>query len=116
MCLVPPVPQRADLACRYPTTVATLSRRSKDIIEQSFERTSADGVASPLVNSRLQDFGFRGCTCVEQSIIGGCAHLLNFVGTDTMSAAYYAQVSAGDGCLLRSVPSMMTAFICARGL
>lgn len=41
-----------------------------------------------------QDFGFRGCTSVEQSIIGGCAHLLSFVGSDTMSAAYYAQVRA----------------------
>jgi nicotinamide phosphoribosyltransferase len=50
------------------------------------------GTASPLLGSRLHDFGFRGCTCVEQSIIGGCAHLLNFDGTDTMAAAYYAQV------------------------
>jgi nicotinic acid phosphoribosyltransferase len=52
------------------------------------------GTASPLLGSRLHDFGFRGCTCVEQSIIGGCAHLLNFDGTDTMAAAYYAQVSS----------------------
>ncbi len=50
------------------------------------------GAASPLLGSRLHDFGFRGCTCVEQSVIGGVAHLLNFNGTDTMSAAYYAQV------------------------
>jgi nicotinic acid phosphoribosyltransferase len=28
---------------------------------------------------------------VEQSIIGGCAHLINFEGTDTLSAAWYAQ-------------------------
>lgn len=33
----------------------------------------------------------RGCTCVEQSVLGGLAHLLNFKGTDTMSAAYYGQ-------------------------
>ena len=26
------------------------------------------------------DFGFRGCTSTEQSVIGGCAHLLNFTG------------------------------------
>lgn len=52
------------------------------------------GAASPLLGSRLHDFGFRGCTCVEQSVIGGVAHLLNFNGTDTMSAAYYAQVRA----------------------
>jgi hypothetical protein len=34
----------------------------------------------------------RGCTTPEQAVVGGCAHLLNFEGTDTMSAAYYAQV------------------------
>ena len=34
----------------------------------------------------------RGCTSVEQSIIGGCAHLLSFNGSDTMSAGFYAQV------------------------
>lgn len=34
----------------------------------------------------------RGCTCVEQSVLGGAAHLLNFDGTDTLSAAYYVQV------------------------
>jgi hypothetical protein len=35
-----------------------------------------------------------GCAnaCMEQSVLGGCAHLINFDGTDTMSAAYYAQV------------------------
>lgn len=79
-------------ACRYPSTVATLSRRARDVVEASFELTSDGGRDSPLVPSRLHDFGFRGCTTPEQSIVGGCAHLLNFQGSDTMSAAYYAQV------------------------
>jgi nicotinic acid phosphoribosyltransferase len=43
-----------------------------------------------MLNSRLHDFGFRGCTSVEQSVIGGTAHLLNFNGSDTMSACYHA--------------------------
>lgn len=72
--------------------MATLSRRARDRIEAAFEQ-SVDGSASnPLLGSRLHDFGFRGCTCVEQSVIGGVAHLLNFDGSDTLSAAYYAQV------------------------
>ncbi|GBF95014.1 nicotinate phosphoribosyltransferase [Raphidocelis subcapitata] len=75
----------------YPTTVATLSRRARDAIAAAFEDSVEGGAASPLLASRLHDFGFRGCTSVEQSVIGGCAHLLNFEGTDTMSAAYYAQ-------------------------
>lgn len=72
--------------------MATLSRRARDVIEEYFEATVDGGSASPLVDSRLHDFGFRGCTTVEQSVVGGCAHLLNFAGTDTMAAAYYAQV------------------------
>jgi nicotinamide phosphoribosyltransferase len=50
-----------------------------------------------MVNSRLHDFGFRGVTCVEQSILGGSAHLLNFEGTDTLSAAYYTQYHLNGG-------------------
>jgi nicotinamide phosphoribosyltransferase len=99
----------------YPTTVATLSRRARDVVEASFEKTSDGGKMSPLVESRLQDFGFRGCTSVEQSIIGGCAHLLSFNGTDTMSAAYYAQFHLNGGRPVgMSVPatehSVMTAW------
>jgi len=80
----------------YPTTVATLSRRCKDIFEESFEK-SVEKNMHWLIQSRLHDFGFRGCTCVEQSILGGTAHLLNFDGTDTMSAAYYAQFHLNEG-------------------
>ncbi len=60
-------------------------------------RSADDGAGSPLLASRLQDFGFRGCTCVEQSVLGGAAHLLSFDGTDTMSAAYYVQVPTPPG-------------------
>ncbi|KAK9909867.1 hypothetical protein WJX75_008746 [Coccomyxa subellipsoidea] len=81
----------------YPTTVATLSRRARDVIEAAFEQSVEGGAVSPLVPSRLHDFGFRGCCTVEQSVLGGVAHLLNFDGTDTLSAAYYAQFELNDG-------------------
>jgi nicotinic acid phosphoribosyltransferase len=80
----------------YPSTVATLSRRSKEIIEQAFIK-SVEESSYWLVAYRLHDFGFRGCTCVEQSILGGTAHLLNFEGTDTLSAAFYAQYHLNGG-------------------
>lgn len=35
---------------------------------------------------KLHDFGFRGSTSVESSGLGGAAHLVNFMGTDTLSA------------------------------
>ena len=77
----------------YPSTVATLSSRKRNRIETAFEHSVEGGRHSPFIGSRLHDFGFRGCTCVEQSVLGGVAHLLNFEGTDTLSAAYYAQVN-----------------------
>ena len=33
------------------------------------------------LDNRLHDFGFRGCTSIEQSIIGGVAHLVNYLMT-----------------------------------
>lgn len=47
---------------RYQTTVATLSRRARDVIEGAFERSVDGGRDHPLVASRLHDFGMRGCT------------------------------------------------------
>ncbi|KAJ3161308.1 hypothetical protein HDU86_007090 [Geranomyces michiganensis] len=98
----------------YPSTVATLSRRCRAQIEAAYDRT-VDDVARWTLDSRLHDFGFRGCTSVEQSVIGGCAHLLNFDGTDTLSAAYYAQFKLNGGKpIATSIPatehSVMTAF------
>mmetsp|Transcript_21608 Transcript_21608/g.30033 ORF Transcript_21608/g.30033 Transcript_21608/m.30033 type:complete len:563 (+) Transcript_21608:171-1859(+) len=98
----------------YPSTVATLSRRCKDLISDAFNKT-VDEENFFLLGSRLHDFGFRGCTCTEQSVLGGCAHLLNFDGTDTMSAAYYAQFFLNGGLPVgNSIPatehSVMTSW------
>lgn len=98
----------------YPTTVATLSRRVKDSIAAAFD-ISVEPESRFLLNSRLHDFGFRGCTSVEQSVIGGCAHLLSFTGSDTMSASYHAQFSLNEGRPVgSSIPatehSVMTAW------
>ncbi|KAJ2517617.1 hypothetical protein GGI11_003105, partial [Coemansia sp. RSA 2049] len=97
----------------YPSTVATLSFRSRSAIEESYAHT-VDDDAMWTLDSRMHDFGFRGCTCVEQSILGGSAHLLAFDGTDTMSAAYYVQFMLNGGRpVATSIPatehSVMTA-------
>ncbi|KAJ2724076.1 hypothetical protein GGI07_002197 [Coemansia sp. Benny D115] len=98
----------------YPSTVATVSRRAKNLIAQYYEK-SVDQDAYWTLSSRLHDFGFRACTCVEQSMLGGAAHLLNFDGTDTLSAAYYVQYSLNNGDpVATSIPatehSVMTAY------
>ena len=54
-----PPPLLHSYPIRYPTTVATLSRRARDVVEDSFERTSDQGRNHPSIISRLQDFGFR---------------------------------------------------------
>lgn len=91
-----------------------MSRRCRDLIEAAFEQT-ADTSAHGLIDSRLHDFGFRGCASVEQAMIGGSAHLLNFTGSDTMVGAYHAQFVLNSGRPIASaIPatehSVMTAF------
>jgi len=66
----------------YPTTVATQSRKIKKIIKDYLDRTG-DPSGLPF---KLHDFGFRGVSSVESAAIGGAAHLVNFMGTDTMIA------------------------------
>ncbi|KAG0082420.1 hypothetical protein BGZ92_011758 [Podila epicladia] len=98
----------------YPITVATLSRRARDLIQEAYEK-SVDASQFWSLESRLHDFGFRACTGPEQSIVGGTAHLLNFTGSDTLSAAYYAQYELNAGKpVANSIPasehSVMTSF------
>lgn len=80
----------------YPTTVATISREIKKDIAASLEQTG-DPAGLPF---KLHDFGFRGVSSVESAAIGGAAHLVNFMGTDTMVALelvaeYYEEEMAG---------------------
>jgi nicotinamide phosphoribosyltransferase len=66
----------------YPTTVATISREIKKLIGRYLEETG-DLNGLPF---KLHDFGFRGVSSVESAALGGAAHLVNFMGTDTMAA------------------------------
>ncbi|CAG8582576.1 4392_t:CDS:2, partial [Scutellospora calospora] len=80
----------------YPSAVATLSRRARDIIEKAYSDT-VDEEDYGSLESRLYECGFRGCTSLEQSIIGGSAHLINFTRSATMSACYYVQFKLNNG-------------------
>jgi nicotinamide phosphoribosyltransferase len=68
----------------YPTTVATLSWKCKAIIRAGLEKSS-DDVAGQLP-FKLHDFGARGVSSGESAALGGLAHLVNFMGTDTLEA------------------------------
>jgi nicotinamide phosphoribosyltransferase len=71
----------------YPSTVATLSRHIKQLINRYLEITGDPS----LIDFKLHDFGFRGVSSTESAGIGGCAHLVNFKGTDTMAALMIAR-------------------------
>lgn len=72
----------------YPLTVCTNSREQKKIIAKYLSET-ADNLDGLLF--KLHDFGFRGSTSTESAGVGGAAHLVNFRGTDTVSALVMAR-------------------------
>lgn len=66
----------------YPITVATQSWHCKQIIKGFLERTSDNADAE--IAFKLHDFGSRGVSSRESAAIGGAAHLVNFMGSDTV--------------------------------
>lgn len=73
----------------YPSTVATISYNVKQIITAALEKSCDD--YADVLPFRLHDFGARGATSLEQAGLGGVAHLVNFMGTDTVSAIVFAR-------------------------
>lgn len=69
----------------YPSTVATKSRKMKKIIAKALLKTS-DVPVNDQIFFKLHDFGARGASSTETAILGGMAHLINFMGTDTFEA------------------------------
>lgn len=67
----------------YPSTVATLSAEVRKLCNFYLEIT---GSSKDNLNFMLHDFGYRGATSTESSMLSGSAHLLNFSGTDTIPA------------------------------
>ena len=86
----------------YPTTVATLSRHIKRII-QFYVNLTADDVS--VADFMLHDFGARGVSSEESAAIGGLAHLVNFKGTDTISALVAARKYYGATMPAFSIPA-----------
>lgn len=86
----------------YPTTVATVSKSCKEIIKRYMEETadSTDGLAF-----KLHDFGARGASSEESSALGAAAHLVNFMGTDTVSGLLAAKRYYGADMAGFSIPA-----------
>ena len=86
----------------YPTTVATNSYESKKIILAALEKTGDPTT----IDFKLHDFGARGVSSLESAAIGGAAHLVNFMGTDTISGILFAREYYGADMAGFSIPAM----------
>ena len=85
----------------YTSTVATQSRAMKQTIMRYLQETGdADGLPF-----KLHDFGYRGSTSPESAALGGAAHLVNFMGTDTVAALEMAMEYYGADMPGFSVPA-----------
>jgi nicotinamide phosphoribosyltransferase len=98
----------------YPITVATLSREVKKIVVEYLTKTGAKKEDIPMmVQFILNDFGFRGVSSVESAGIGGGAHLVNFMGSDTIAGSemlqefYNAEIMYGKS-IVATEHSIMT--------
>ena len=97
----------------YPSTVATLSRQAKKLIHAALVQSSEDPDGQ--LPFKLHDFGARGCTSSEQAGIGGAAHLVNFMGTDTIEGLMYARQYYGADMPGFSIPAAEHSTITAWG-
>src|ERR1051326_8167449 len=71
----------------YPTTVCALSRATKNMIGKYLDLSAENSGGLPFM---LHDFGYRGVSSNESAGFGGAAHLVNFLGTDTLAAFPFA--------------------------
>jgi nicotinamide phosphoribosyltransferase len=85
----------------YPTTVATQSWTIRKVILDYLERTGDPS----LIDFKLHDFGARGVSSMESAGIGGAAHLVNFMGSDTVTGVLYAREYYGAGIAGFSIPA-----------
>ena len=85
----------------YPTTVSTQSKSIKKVILEALEKTGDPST----IDFKLHDFGARGVSSLESAGIGGAAHLVNFMGTDTISGILYAREYYSAGIAGFSIPA-----------
>lgn len=86
----------------YPTTVATNSYFTKLLIMNYLIKNGDPNQ----IDFKLHDFGFRGVSSYESAGIGGLAHLVNFKGTDNVSALLYGREYYNESIAGFSIPAM----------
>lgn len=102
----------------YPITVATLSHEVKKIVREYFHKTSdlPEDIMDTAIEFVLNDFGFRGASSVQSAGIGGSAHLVNFLGSDTTYASKrICEYYNSDRVFGLSVPATEHSIMTMRG-
>ena len=92
-------------------TVCTHSREQKKVIAAYLAETGDVGG----LGFKLHDFGFRGVSSVESAGTGACAHLVNFLGTDTVAGLVVAREYYGCRTAGFSIPASEHSTITAWG-
>lgn len=97
-------------------TVASYSNKLKELCNKYADKTCDD---RGHVSFQVHDFGYRGVSSEETAQLSGSAHLLNFMGTDTIPAIkflkeYYG-ADAKQGPIGLSVPASEHSVMCSFG-
>jgi nicotinamide phosphoribosyltransferase len=85
----------------YPTTVGTMSWHIKQVILNYLEKSGDPST----IGFKLHDFGARGVSSGDSAGIGGAAHLVNFMGTDTISGVLHVMDTYGGDVCGFSIPA-----------
>jgi len=96
----------------YPITVATQSWHVRQTIRRALEKSSDDMTQLPF---KLHDFGGRGVSSPASAAIGGAAHLVSFMGSDTVLGVMAANRFYREDMAAYSVPAAEHSTITAWG-
>lgn len=95
------------------TTVATSSLGFKRLFTKYAQET-ASPAAMGMIPFQVHDFGYRGCSSEETAALSGMAHLVSFLGTDTVVAVKAVDEHYGcEGPIGLSVPASEHSVVCA---
>ncbi len=101
----------------YPITVATQCYEYRKVVEKYFNET-VTSEQDFLKDFMISDFGYRGEGSEENATISGAAHLLSFIGSDTLPAfpfviKYYNADKTKP--IMASVPASEHSVMCSYG-
>lgn len=96
----------------YPTTIASNDHANWRIIKSALDRSADNFDLAPFM---LHDFGGRGASSEESAQIGGAAHLVHFMGSDTISGIRAANFYYNSPMSAFSVPATEHSIQCSYG-